>query len=1037
MQTKKMIGLLGLALTMTSSIFAQNLIENSSFENGIAEWKSATWKRTDGRDWLIPARDKTTAQGHSGIYSMRLDYTSKKICHLVYRKNITLPKDMKEFTISFWAKSAGYSDPTKGQVFVHAIFPESKKRMGITTPWNKLQVKWTYFQQDYKVPAGATKVQLLIGIHGYKNPKGTHWLDNIYFGPKKAKETNVAKKKEITILRGVPRAKHNGIWYPGEKMPYDIEVKDVKNPGSKAILKWRIEDFDRVVIASGQQNVTLPANPVIPKKKPYNYKEPRAKIPFFVPDLKNFRGWFAIKAELIQNGRALDTLLSSGVVVEKAPAKRDPFFNAKDAGSVERQTRMGNGSRYVQFERGGFQETATTFNKRKMQSMDRNIAACIRDGFEPIACFQITQNRNIKYPRQPRHIRAKIDGLKAQGKNPYDKEYYDGYEDYFRMIIKRYGKHITDWTVGDEIYHTYHRDRLELEHYIEVTKRLSKAVKEADPNDFVAGAGCFMDKSPIGKVIWGKVGKYLDGLSCSLYIEPGTVAEGMPLTGLEDGRLKERFAHTRKYIGNKAVVGTESGYVFLNHPPIDSDMVKKVAINNARNLVMLKYLGVRSWTYFTFHNDNMYESARYGYGKTDYGMWNVKTGCPKPHAASWAVSARMLAFVKNPIEFKPNSDTYCYVFQKGNKTMTAVWAMTIDPINVEINMPADWKVTDFIGKTWSGKKGLQKFKLNNRVLYFEMDASQKAVGNAFMKGRYVMPEIYMTMNRKSGSEMNVFIKNKLNKPIKANVQFNNQKKNVTVKALELKPVAFPCKMENKDLTAFAIVNGVRYEAKKKDETHLIYRLNKAPVMDGTLRGFKSVKPFLLKSRDFVKPAGDAENHGFWTGLKDLSAKVYLAYDNKYFYIAAEVEDDVQISRNCDVNIWNQDCLQFAFDMANNAYDDVLCIPGYTTDDWEYCIALGTKGPQLYCYTSKGETANKLCADKPVIKRTKDGRTIYEARVPWSGLGNFKPAKGKVIGFNLVIFDIDQKVGAITYRMEISRGIANEKNPIQFKRFVLE
>ena len=1035
MNFTKLLTTFGAAGCITGSIFAQNLIKNPGFESGIKEWKTPHWSAAP-RTWLIPQLDTTTSQGLGGMQSMRMDFKSGMVTSIIYHKEITLPADVQDFTVSFWTKSTGYPDTTKGQCFVQLHFPNVNKRIQVSTPWNRTQPDWTKFSKDFKVPEKSNrKARVIIGIHGYKNKAGTTWIDNIYVGPK-VKEQKQIVKKAITMLRGVPRASHGGVWYPGEKMQYDIEVKDIAEPGAKAVLKWRIEGFDRELLKSGETPIALPANPPPPKRK--WMKVLPATIPFEVPDLGAYRGWFAIKAEIIQNGRALDKVLSSGIVVEKAPEKRDPFFNAKGAGSLERQKRMGNGSFYMQFERRNLQEVADKLNEKTVAKYHKTLKLYRDNGFRPIVTFINSQNINRKYPRQPLYLRKKIDTALDKGLDPYDKEYYDGYENYYRMLIKEFGKEIDDWTIGDEIYHTHHVSKLELPHYLETTRRLCKVIREHDPNDFIAGAGCFMDMSPIGKVVWEKVGKYLDGLSCSLYIQPGVVAEGMPLTGLEDGNLHNRFAITRKVIGNKAIVGTESGYSFLNHPPIDSDMVKNTALNNARNIVVLRYLGVKYWTYFQFQNDGMYESPKYGYGKTDYGMWNLKTGCPKPHAATWAVSARMMAFVTDPMEVKPNSDTFCYLFRKNGKTLAAVWANSIDPINTEINMPADWKETDLMGKTRTGKKGKTKLKLNNRVLYFELDAPQNVVADAFRNGKYIMPEIYMAMNRKNTSEMNVFIKNKLNKDLSAALQFQGQKKNVVLKASEITAIPFPCKMENKNLSVSAVVNGIRYAVEKQDEVYPVTRIHKAPPMNGTLQGFENVKPFLMNSRDFVQPTGDAESHGFWTGLQDLSAKIFMAYDQKYLYLAADVTDEKHITRNADVNIWNQDCLQFGFDMDNDAFDPVLCPPGYTENDWEFCAAMTTKGTQLYSHTQKGAAANKLYAEKPMVTRTKDGHTLYIIRIPWKELGNFKPAAGKVIGFNLVIFDLDNAKGQLNNWMEISRGIAGGgKDPRLFKRFILQ
>ena len=122
MKMVKTLGLLCAAGLLTGNVTAQNLLENNSFENGIKEWNTLNWKLGGGKSWLVPEWDKTVSQGHGGMHSMRMDYTDKKTCHLVYYKKITLPVDIKEITLSFWTKSAGYPNTTKGQLFLQLHF---------------------------------------------------------------------------------------------------------------------------------------------------------------------------------------------------------------------------------------------------------------------------------------------------------------------------------------------------------------------------------------------------------------------------------------------------------------------------------------------------------------------------------------------------------------------------------------------------------------------------------------------------------------------------------------------------------------------------------------------------------------------------------------------------------------------------------------------------------------------------------------------------------------------------------------------------
>ena len=121
----KTLSALFLTAAMTVGAFAQNLVENSSFENGVSQWKPAGWKLGDNKKWLFPVPDSSTSQGAGGSTSMRLDWTNQHICYIWYHKEIKLPAE-KKLELSFWMKAAGYT--TFNQVDVSVVFPEIKDK---------------------------------------------------------------------------------------------------------------------------------------------------------------------------------------------------------------------------------------------------------------------------------------------------------------------------------------------------------------------------------------------------------------------------------------------------------------------------------------------------------------------------------------------------------------------------------------------------------------------------------------------------------------------------------------------------------------------------------------------------------------------------------------------------------------------------------------------------------------------------------------------------------------------------------------------
>lgn len=1021
----KTLSALFLTAAMTVGAFTQNLVENSSFENGISQWGPPGWKRPDARIWLAPVWDKANSQGAGGTASLKLDWTNRHICYVWYKKEIPL-NGMKEVEISFWAKSAGYEDISIIEMSVEfpGIKDPKKKNIVLGSKWNRPPKEWTCYSKVITVPEGAANAKLCIRIHGFKSKKGTSWIDNVYFGPVQKKGNEPKAKNVITLKRGVPVCDHGGIYYPGEQMTYSVEFKENSAPGRKMDFSWEIQDFDGKKVADGKQTVTLPSS----KEGAFQIK---------LPVLKDFRGWFALKGKFTENGRTVSEMLSSGVIVEKQQGKRDPFYSAKDPGTIEKQIRMGNGSSNYLAQRRFMQSGPDSLDPKAEKRLKNWLEMCEKYGFEPYIIFHISQYTTPNNQQQPLYMRKMINDKLAKGIYPYDEAYFRTWKNYFAQLAKISNGKVRDWYIGDEIYNVYHRCKWEVPHYVGVQKALYETIKKIDPAMMVAGGGTFMDKDPLGKRMWPQVKDYLDGLSCSLYLGKGTVAKGVDLDGPETGKLVERFKDTRSVIGNKKFVsGTESGYSFLDFPKLDSEKVKEIGKINARNLVVLRAMGVRKWTFFTFDNDGMYESRKWGSGRIDYGMWNKASGSPKPHAATWAVSARALAFVTDPVDASPCPDVYCYVFRKGNKTLAAFWAFVKEDIDAVINMPSDWSGVDFLGRPLKGKAGKNHFKLNDRVLYLEFNAPQKSVAEAFRSGKYVLPEIYLSLHRVSGGKVCVTLKNKSAKDLKAEVVLNKlAAKNISIKRGTVAEVLFDCPPGNGKLSAAALVNGVKYHAEKEDEWYGAAKLSVAPsIQNGELKGFEKAKPLVMDSIKYLKPA-DIDSHGIWTGKDDLSATIYLGYDKNYFYLGAVVTDDIPVTRYAGELSWNQDAVQCAFDSGNNSFDPVLSPGGYDADDSEFIASATPKGPELFCYVGSNAIQRKMIG-KPQIVRKGD-KTVYLIRFPWSYLGKLKPVPGTVFGFNVVAFDFDAKNATTSCQMEFSPGITYGKTPALFKRFILE
>jgi hypothetical protein len=1012
-----------LILTMTAAaVFSaqrlpaqsDNLLDNPSFEEGTGPWAVPAWAIQAGQKYLMPVSDHKNSQGPAGSKSLRIDNEKGKDAYLPYPKVIQLPKDLRNYSLALWTRSVDYETGTKGivnlSVEVYTADRSRKLVFSVSTPWNQLFREWTYFQTDFTLPDEYTQASPCLRLSTHSNAKGTTWIDHVYFGPAITKDRADTGGK-LVIEKGVHEAAHGGVYYPGETIAYTFHLKDITTPGAKAVASWRIQDFDGALLASGKQEVTL---------------DKSFRMEF--PSLGDYRGYFVLKLDLAGNNASLAKGEYSGLIVEPQQGPRDPFFSSKGCSSFEKHVRMGFGTRTM----GGWifsRSQVVAPGKYNFVWSDKALAAVRNAGYTNVYGV-ITMNNMAQAPYERDAIREKL----KQGVDPLDARHFEEARDYFRAIIAHYGAQgITDWCVPDELTLLRHANPFVFKHYVQYVKIFSEELKKANPSYTFSAGGETLDNPLIKDEIWEKIKDHVDGLCSDAYPQQTSVGVGMNYLGPEQLKLRERFTTTEQVLGpGKYIVNEETGSGIQMDLPLDSDPLREFAIINARMLIIAKSVhSIKRWTWFLVE-----DSPSAWNGVFDYGMW--KNFNPRPHAATYAVVTRALAGAKGAIEVKPNADVYSYVFERQGKTVIALWALTKELVDARFDLPAEWQGMDLMGRRIHGGKGVSNLKINDRPVFLELDAPQAAVADAIRNGVYAMPEIDAVMNRKDGETMNVFILNKTNRQLEAEVAFGQRGlvKKATVPPLARIALPFPCPVGAELVTAAVAVNKVRYDVRLKEDLYVVEKLDEPPALEGTLKGFEKVQPLVFDSSSFLKPL-DAEAWGFWKNKDDLSARVYLGYDKDYFYIAADVTDDVHISRAEGNEIWNQDCVQYAFDAENDAFDLKNAPGGYGDDDREFCMALTPRGPQNFCYTGPAALAGKLVPEKTAIKISPEGHTIYEARVPWSYLSKLGPKPGSVFGFNVTLFDLDSPRGATSYHMELSPGIAAGKNPAHFKRFMLK
>lgn len=171
----------------------------------------------------------------------------------------------------------------------------------------------------------------------------------------------------------------------------------------------------------------------------------------------------------------------------------------------------------------------------------------------------------------------------------------------------------------------------------------------------------------------------------------------------------------------------------------------------------------------------------------------------------------------------------------------------------------------------------------------------------------------------------------------------------------------------------------------------------------------------------------------WLGTSDLSGVMYMNYDEEFFYLAAEIEDDVLGDKETPDRVWAADSIQFAF---AGTRDNSAAIT-------EIGIGLSDGKPSMYRYSYMGgkkyddligatDHLQSLSDKNKIAIERRGTKTVYELKMSWEDIyGEEEKFDKKEVYYSTLINDNDGK-GRKGW-LEFCPGIGEAKSAILFSK----
>ena len=627
---------------------------------------------------------------------------------------------------------------------------------------------------------------------------------------------------------------------------------------------------------------------------------------------------------------------------------------------------------------------------------------------------------------------------------PPKEEFVPGYEDFAYKLASRYKGKVRSYQIwGGEADGTEKLAvKLGKDHawflnlLAELTKYGYKGIKRGDPDALVdtsavCGTDCENSRFAFQSELLAKIGGYYDRVVIHPYCYPWAFDGTKYVQSPEQADLPRKYHTISKIAGGKRVVNGEYGFAISSKENYDSPASRRRAAYMARSILL---------TALCPEVDHiMYYTIADGDARTIINWPN-----PYPDAAAYSALARQLCGAVSPEELVLSSLVKACSFTVPDGGVAAIWVPSDKEI--EFAVPAtvgNVRAFDIMGNEFSAKDTI---RLSGAPVYLRSPDGQDAVKRFLREGKLMIQPLSLEIRAADDKTLTIYAVNQLMKELTGTITIR-----VPVIGGEVKEFTKSfSRLRTSGITetlTLEIPGGIDFQALnagteitadvKTDEGNMTYsqklevlpcpKLSAEPEINGDLSKWEKLPCIELKTMDYLFPP-DAFSHGTWTSAADLSIKAWVAWDDKYFYFAARVMDDVFVNPGDASDLWRGDCIQMAFDPANDARG-----PGFRRDEVEINLAYSDKVKATVMSQSWPLPVRFPKSVRTVVKPG-EGCICYEAAIPFSMLPPLEAKAGRVFGFNFTALDNDLK--KVDYWMGLTYGICGGKNASLFKKFIL-